>query len=344
MKKIAVFGRSTYSLFFLVVTAIRFKVTGINAGARFLLKTFYVFGGLPGSIASRFLSKGKEDGLKRINNLSFESGCSIREASKELNRRGYFVERALLNEGLTESILDYSLSAIGSFRAKDSGEGEMLNVRFNRNNPKSVRFDYTPTTVLKCKEIQTVLADERILALAQEYLGGQPILDFVAMWWHTKSEKADKNSAQLFHFDMDRLRWVKFFFYVTDVTFENGPHVFIESTHRDFGIPFSLRKRGYTRLEDNIVERVLDKTRWVEFTGGKGTMIAEDTRGLHKGAHVEKGDRLLFQFQFTTSLYGEAEEPDLMELKEDELTNELRMAMTKYPHVFQKVRVLQGNK
>lgn len=341
MKRLVVIGKSIHSLIFLFITSIRFKITGINVGARYLLKTFYIFGGLPGSIASRFLSKSEEIALKKVSTLSFRSGYSILEASSELRRKGYFVERALLNERLIESILDYSLSATGSFRAKDSGEGEMLDVKFDRNNPRSVRFDYTPTTVLKCKEIQTVLADERILALSQEYLGCQPILDFVAMWWHTKSEKADKNSAQLFHFDMDRLRWVKFFFYVTDVTSENGPHVFIESTHRDFGIPFSLRKRGYARLEDKEIERIVDKNRWIEFTGEKGTMIAEDTRGLHKGAHVKNGDRLLFQFQFTTSLYGEAEEPDLMVLKDEELTKELRTAMIKYPHVFQKIKVLK---
>ncbi len=42
----------------------------------------------------------------------------------------------------------------------------------------------------------------------------------------------------------------------------------------------------------------------IEFAAPRGTIIAEDTRGFHKGKHVERGDRLVLQIQFSNSLFG----------------------------------------
>ena len=42
----------------------------------------------------------------------------------------------------------------------------------------------------------------------------------------------------------------------------------------------------------------------IEFNAPRGTVIAEDTRGLHKGKHVTEGDRLVLQIQFSNSLFG----------------------------------------
>jgi hypothetical protein len=42
----------------------------------------------------------------------------------------------------------------------------------------------------------------------------------------------------------------------------------------------------------------------VPFTGKRGTIIAEDSRGFHKGDHPRKGDRLLLAFELSTTLFG----------------------------------------
>ena len=42
-----------------------------------------------------------------------------------------------------------------------------------------------------------------------------------------KSDKVDEHAAQMFHFDMDRPKWLKFFIYINDVNEKNGPHFFI---------------------------------------------------------------------------------------------------------------------
>ena len=50
------------------------------------------------------------------------------------------------------------------------------------------------------------------LFLFKDEVVSAPVFDFIAMWWHTQSNTPDKEAAQYFHFDMDRLRWIKFFF------------------------------------------------------------------------------------------------------------------------------------
>jgi len=136
---------------------------------------------------------------------------------------------------------------------------------------------------------------------------------------------------------MERLRWVKFFFYLTDVNAESGPHVFVPESHLDHGLPFRLRSKGYTRLEDSQVENVFPKASWKVFTGPIGSMIVEDTRGLHKGKHVENGDRLVFQLQFTSSLFGKYIEK--IEINQGDVGERLKRAMQATPSIFQQISV-----
>ena len=49
--------------------------------------------------------------------------------------------------------------------------------------------------------------------------------------------------------------------------------------------------------------RFIDPEDMVEIGGPRGTIFAEDTRGLHKGKHLLTGDRLLFQLEFSNSLF-----------------------------------------
>jgi hypothetical protein len=127
----------------------------------------------------------------------------------------------------------------------------------------------------------------------------------VAMWWSAAMASGpDKQAAQFWHFDMDRIKWLKFFIYLTDVDSDSGPHSFVEGSHRRGGIPDGLLQKGYSRLTDMEVETQYQKNRFIEFAAPRGTILAEDTRGLHKGKHVFKGDRLMLQIQYSNSLFG----------------------------------------
>ncbi len=151
------------------------------------------------------------------------------------------------------------------------------------------------------------------------------------MWWHTSYSKVpDKDAAQFWHFDMDRIKWLKFFIYLTDVETTNGPHSFVEGSHRSGGIPTALLKKGYARLEDSEINANYSPDRVIEFAAPRGTVIAEDTRGLHKGKHVEHGDRLVLQLQFSNSLFGGNYPPARMRVVEPKL----KAMQTQFPRIY----------
>ena len=107
---------------------------------------------------------------------------------------------------------------------------------------------------------------------------------------------------QLFHFDLERPKWLKSFIYLNDVDDNNGPHFFVPKSHKNLGIVKEIRSKGYSRIEDQIVEKYYPEIK--KITGKKGTLLIEDTRGLHKGSVVRKDFRCLALLQFNNSNFG----------------------------------------
>lgn len=315
--------------------AIRFKFSNSKFQSKYLISTFLLLGGVPGTILAKFLGQKKVD----LRVLGHSKAISLKDnfSDSELRQRGYSLVPNALEQSYVDDILKLSLSLKGSTRGMDSGSGYQNDIYFDRENPKTVRFDYAPDDLISDLTVQKLVSDPVILEIAQSYLGTLPVLDFVVMWWHTKSNNPDKEAAQYFHFDMDRLRWIKFFFYITDVGPDNGPHIFVPGSHADNGLPFGLRKNGYTRLEDAQVAHHFAEDSWKKFVGPKGSMIVEDTRGLHKGKHVASGDRLVFQIQFTSTLFGT--DISSLHITEQQIGKELRAAMEKFPEIYKNIKV-----
>lgn len=174
-------------------------------------------------------------------------------------------------------------------------------VKFDSSNPISSRYQYYPNEILSNSELQDLTFDPSLRTIASSYLNAQPILDSVTMWWSVpfKDDQKDK-AAQMYHFDMDRFKFIKFFFYINDVNSDNGPHCYIRNSHR--GLPEQLLKD--TRITDEEIAKHYKPEDILELTAPKGSIIAVDTRGLHKGKTLISGERLLFQIQFSNSLFG----------------------------------------
>ncbi|WP_292781435.1 phytanoyl-CoA dioxygenase family protein [Methylophilus sp. UBA6697] len=225
-----------------------------------------------------------------------------------LLEHGYYIFDSRLPDDICDRLLDYSLTQPCYMRCMDDGSfSAPIRTAYHRDNPQAVRYDFETQDLLKNEDIQSIMADEGFATVAQDYLGSKPIIDIVTMWWHTRfSDKPDMAAAQYFHFDMDRPKWLKFFIYLTDVDTDNGPHTFVAGTHKAGAIPAKLLNKGYARLNDSEVHDEFDNSQFIEFNAPRGTIIAEDTRGLHKGKHVENGDRLIFQIEYCNSLFGGA--------------------------------------
>lgn len=177
---------------------------------------------------------------------------------------------------------------------------EATSARFDPQNPIAVRYDVAEAELAASPAAQRIMTDPSLLALAQDYLGAAPIVDLLAMWWSAAvGAGASSAAAQQYHFDLDRLRFLKLFVYLTDVDEHTGPHVYVRGSQGDK--PDHLRHDG--RHGDGEVEAAFPGGP-VEITGPRGSMFLADTLGLHKGLDLVAGHRLVFQVEWTSSLFG----------------------------------------
>lgn len=234
------------------------------------------------------------------------SGSDVQAIADQIRQKGYFKSECLLPQEICQSILAFSLKTnVNQIVMDDQPTPAGGNILFNKDKPEATMYAFDLKDLFGCSQIQEIMADLSILAVMQAYMKSKVYLDNVSLAWSTAyKEIADISAAQLFHFDMERIKWLKIFIYLTDVDADNGPHVFVEGSHRRGGIPKTFLKKGYTRLTDEEVIQAFGQEKLITFVGARGTIIIEDTRGLHKGMHLAKGQRLMLQLQYSNTLFG----------------------------------------
>lgn len=220
----------------------------------------------------------------------------IEKAVYGIRHNGFYVFDRVVDNSLTDAIRSFAEHAPSTARGLD-----LPPAVYPRQDPQVGRYDISEVTALTCPEVQEFATDPAMAMIAQRYLGQPVLMDEVAFWWTTtkRAEDADLN-AQLFHQDRDRLSFLKFFIYLTDVTPDSGPHVYLRGSHAD--VPASLRGDG--RKSDDAVRAAGLWDNVVELTGPAGTIMAVDTIGLHKGKTPESADRLALENEFSTTLFG----------------------------------------
>jgi hypothetical protein len=155
--------------------------------------------------------------------------------------------------------------------------------------------------LLNCIVAQRLANDPVLRWIATRYLGTIPRLIGVNLWWSypvTSTTKELDDAAQMFHYDLDDFKFIKFFFYLTTVDEQTGPHIVVKGTHRlkAFKTPLDrLRVRRYT---DQEIADMYSSERIISIVGPAGTGFAEDTLAIHKGRAPISGSRLTFQVQF----------------------------------------------
>lgn len=234
------------------------------------------------------------DALARTS--SFVAYDEIPRAVEGLRRDGIYVFDSTVPADMVERMRTSALTVDSEARGLDAPLAP-----YPRANPQVGRYDIDEDRTMASPDMQDFCSDPAFARIAADYLGQPVIQDQTALWWTTTkgAEQAALN-AWLFHQDRDRLSFLKFFVYLTDVGLENGPHVYIKGTHRK--VPRALATDG--RKTDDLVRQVGLWDKVVELGGKAGTILAVDTVGLHKGKPPVEGDRLVLQVEFATSLFG----------------------------------------
>jgi hypothetical protein len=215
----------------------------------------------------------------------------------ELFQNGFAILSEPLDKDKCQALQEIAAKAVCDLV---DASNELRSAVFDAQKPIAVRYEISEADLLKSEVVQEILCDRSLYEIAKRYLGCNPIQDLVTMWWSTSiNHDASSKAAQQFHFDLDRLKFLKLFIYLTDVSDMNGPHVYIKGSHRN--MPSLLRRDG-RHSDINVSENYPNCEN--KITGSQGLVFLADTRGLHKGMPLIEGNRLIFQTEYASSLFG----------------------------------------
>ncbi len=197
-------------------------------------------------------------------------------AAEELRREGFFRFDARVPEDLPQRLRSFAREA--PCRVCPTPPGNPGLVTYDVVNPLGTRYLVDAQALHEQPDIQRLAVDMSLLSFAQAYLGCRPVFLGCEMWWSTAfAREPCAEAAQLYHFDMSQIRFLKIFIYLTDVHADNGAHAFVRTSHRR--LPRGLRADRRYR-DDEILEH-FPAERIMTVEGPAGSVFAEDTRGLH---------------------------------------------------------------
>lgn len=159
------------------------------------------------------------------------------------------------------------------------------------------KLHHTHEDVAQCTELATLANHPQILGVVAAYLGATPTIAGLQVWWTLghASNATELARDDMFHRDVDDLRFIKLFMYLTDVGPENGVHSFVPTSHRST----ELVRRAPITDEQVRLHFGADAER--TFTGPAGTIFLEDTWGIHRQTPAVSGRRCMFSVMYTVS-------------------------------------------
>ncbi len=251
----------------------------------------------------------------------------LEDIISKIKDQGYFIFQEKLPGSICDEIRKYSLETPAKAIDKNASQSLSL-VQYEASDPIAPMYKYNEGDLLKNDRLLEILFDVNFIRLAQSYLDCKPLNNSLLMWWSSLYKKsASSKAAQLYHFDMDHPKFIKFFVYLTDVDHDSGPHSFIKGSHKDK--PKTLT--GDRRFSDEEVLEHYDPSQVVEICGTKGTIAAVDTSGIHKGKLPVNRDRLIVQIEFTNSFFGQKTNRPKASFS---LNNELQKVYNSYKEVY----------
>jgi len=158
-------------------------------------------------------------------------------------------------------------------------------------------------TNVNCPVLNKLKTDPLLLKIAAQYLGGKPVYTGSRIWWLFVNENYNPNKViNFFHYDLDDYRSLRFFFYLNDVSYEDGPHIAVRGSHIHKKLVHIVSP--IKRKSDQEIINYYQSSNINTFCGEAGWGFAEDTFCFHKATAPVKQDRLMLQLQFALWDYG----------------------------------------
>ncbi len=282
-----------------------FSVTGYQSvtSYRIFRKTYVYTNGLFNDFISRILnlfkSKISSSDIETLNSIEKNLMSESNLFFDSMKKSGYYIFKSKINTNYLNELID-DLASMPIYSIKE----EKIYTNTEVKDLPEGKLSRQKKDLLNSNKVLRFALSKEIILFAQLYLGVKPICNNIASWITKPLANKDDiqldKAAQKFHFDMDKIKFIKFFIYLTDVDSKSGPHIYVESSHKK--LPSKFKADG--RFNDNTISTFFQKKSIIEITGKKGTLIAVDTRGLHKGKPLSNSFRDIIQVEFCNSLFG----------------------------------------
>jgi Phytanoyl-CoA dioxygenase (PhyH) len=177
--------------------------------------------------------------------------------------------------------------------------------------PKDARvFSYMSNTKLS-STVQKLIQDPGILAIAAKFLGAEPVHMGSEISWNLPvpgNHVQQREAAQVFHHDLDDYRFIKFFFYLTDVDLSSGPHTYIRGTHKGKKFFHQLISTRCADIDDQKIVECYGAENVITVCGKAGFGFVENALCFHKGSRPTEKPRLMLQLEYSMNNYGNIHE------------------------------------
>lgn len=303
---------------------------GHQAMIRLHCSTRGAFNAVGAAIAARASSSPLAGPFPLKNEFDSTAG-TVREAVVTLKADGYWQRPGYLSTDRLERLRRFALDT-----PMVATPGN-LKAPVDLTAPGIVGYTADEQDLICHGDVQALVADPFLWSIAREYLGKQPVFTAARLWWSLPTTVASNDLAQLYHFDMDWVRFLKVFVYLTDVGPAAGPHTYVRGSHRPDGKPKELLRRGYARVTDEEIAAHHSAETIIKAYGAAGSILIGDTLCWHKGEPPLSEPRLLLQLEFSSSVALGPQLPSLV--LPDDCAQDLRSAVENFPDLFPTLRL-----
>ena len=254
------------------------------------------------------LSKGLS---KEILSIPFSLRYPIKNKksaiTSSINKKGYaFITADNTSTKLCEIIksksLNYPVFEDVPNNIKESKKfNSFKDINLEKYN-QCARLKHEPSDIASIPEVWELVKYLNLDEIASNFLNCKALLTEIHSWYvipvlnnKNKSQLYSK-AAQTFHYDLDWIKWLKFFINLDDVEKDNGPFEFI---------PYSNNTKDNFYYKDGRFENLLPNTKTaIKAIGPIGTTFISDTSGLHRDGRCSTKYRQVLLVEFAVSQFG----------------------------------------
>ena len=203
--------------------------------------------------------------------------------AEQVNDKGY----CIIKDFWDLSVLDKLKKE--TYRLINSNNSELLQVTAGGRHTQI----YMPTRNVPI--VNDLALDSRIISIAVSYLNCIPGIGTTNLRL-SRANNLEPAGTNMYHRDFNSIKFIKFFTYLNDVSIDGGPFTYVEGSNSKLPQNWQFCHRW----SDTQIEKLYGQDSVKPLTANYGDLIACTTNGFHKGALLEKGERLMLTLNYAT--------------------------------------------